>query len=172
MGMSLPIIPIIGILVISAVVIAIVIGLRYVLKELKGDKNTNYKASKGWLVITILSVVVMALSWLFNMGWYRVILIWIPLPLIHTIFFLVINIRASGKVLAFPKLKKYIILSCITFLLGYLIFPDGGDVGGMYLFFSLIRNDTVANIMMYVAPIIFIANIVILVLEYVELSKK
>ena len=68
-------------------------------------------------------------------------------------------------------MKKYIILSCTTYLLSYLLFPDGGDIGSMYLFFGLIRNDMIANIMMYIAPIIFIVNITVLILECLELKK-
>ncbi len=171
MDIRFPIIPILIIFVMCAVVIGIVIAVRSILKECKRDKVNGNGTEKKWYTFIILSVIIMFLSWIFNMGWYRVILTWVPLPLIHTIVFLLINIRAANNVSSLKSLRKYIILSCITYLLPYLLFPDGGDIGGMYLFFGLIRNDTIANIMMYVTPIIIIANITILIFEYLELRK-
>ncbi len=56
-------------------------------------------------------------------------------------------------------------------MLTYLLLPDFGDVGGAYLLFRLIKNDTVANLMMYVAPVLFVANVAILILECIELRK-
>ncbi len=171
MGIRLPIVPILGILVISAVVFGVIFGIRYIEKEYKRDKGNGCGSTKKWRMLAILSVVIMSLSWIFNMGWFRVILTWIPLPLIHTIVFLLINIKTANKVSSFKRLKKYIILSCITYLLPYLLFPDGGDAGGMYLFFGLVRNDTIANIMMYIVPIVFVVNIAVLIFEYLELRK-
>ena len=171
MGTQFPIIPILVILVIVAVVIGVVLGARYIAKAHKRSKTHSDKISKIWYAIIIISVVIMFFSWIFNMGWYRFILIWIPIPFIHTIAFLFINIKTANKVSSFQSLKKYIIFSCTTYLLSYLLFPDGGDVGGMYLFFGLIRNDMIANIMMCIAPIIFIVNIAILILECVALKK-
>ena len=171
MGVQFPIIPILGMLALAAVFIGIFFGARYIVKKYKQSKFNGNKTAKKWYVVIILSVVIMILSWIFNMGWFRVVLTWLPLPLIHTIAFLFINIKTANKVSSFKKMKKYIILSCTTYLLSYLLFPDGGDVGSMYLFFGLIRNDMIANIMMYIAPIIFIVNITVLILECLELKK-
>ena len=152
-------------------VIGAILGVRYIIKEYRRSKGHSNKTAKKWYVIIILSVVIMILSWIFNMGWLRVVLTWIPLPFIHTVAFLFINIKTANKVSSFQSLKKYIILSCTTYLLSYLLFPDGGDIGGMYFFFGLIRNNLIASIMMYIAPIVLLANIAVLVFEYSELQK-
>ena len=171
MSIQFSLFSIVGILITVAVVVGVIQGIRYIIRSYKQAKFNDDSMAKKWLTVTILCVVIMLLSWIFNMGWYRVILTWIPLPLIHTIIFLRLNIKASYKVSSYKSLGKYMVLSCITYLLPYLFFPDGGDLGEMYLFFGLIRNNTVANIMVYIASIALSLNIAALILEYKELRK-
>ncbi len=171
MDMRFPIIPILGILAISISAIGIIWGVIYIIKKHRQAKISPDKSAKKWYAIIILSVVIMLLSWVFNIGWFRLILTWVPLPLIHTIIFLVINFKSAARASSSSILKKYIPLSCTSYVLSYLLFPDGGDIGGMYLFFSLIRNNIVASIAMFLAFIIFSVNIAILILEGNELKK-
>lgn len=171
MAMGFPIIPLFGLLIEVAAVLGIIYGVRYIVKEYKQTKANGDQTAKRWYKIIIIFVIIAIASWILNMGWFRVFLTWIALPFIHTVAFLLINMKSANRVSSYKKLKKYMILSCMTYLLPYLLFPDGGDGGGMYLFFTLIRNDTVANVMMYIAPIIFVVNIAVLILEYFELKK-
>ena len=172
MGLRFSIIPI---LFLGLGIFVIVIGVKFIVRILRKEaqivKANGNRISKKWYLVIISSVFVTLVSWIFNMGWYRVILTWIPIPLIHTIAFLIINIKSANRVSIYKFLRKYIILSSVTYLLAYLLLPDGGDIGGMYLFFSLIRNDSIANIMMYISLIIFIVNIAVLSIEYLELRK-
>ena len=165
------IIPIIGKIAGIALLIGIIVGIIFIVKKVKQTKLNGVKISKKWCLITIFTVVIMFLSWLFNIGWFRIILMWIPIPLLHTIFFMLINFKASAKVLSFKNLEKYMIYSCVTFLLSYLLFPDGGDIGEMYFFFGLIRSNFLSGIVMFIAVPLWIANIVFLILEYLELKK-
>ena len=165
------IIPIIGKIAGIALLIGIIVGIIFIVKKVKQAKLNGVKISKKWCLITIFTVVIMFLSWLFNIGWFRIILMWIPIPLLHTIFFMLINFKASAKVLSFKNLEKYMIYSCVTFLLSYLLFPDFGDIGGAYFFFGLIKNTFFSGIIIYVSVGLWIANIIFLVLEYLELKK-
>jgi len=123
------------------------------------------RKSNVYYVITIFSVLIMSASWIFNLGWYRFVLIFIPIPLIHTIAFLIINIKCANRISDFKCLGKYILISSVTYLLPHLLFPDGGDIGGMYLFFGLIKNDAIAYVMMPIAIIAFVINIIVLIIE-------
>ena len=133
----------------------------------KSDKSFQ----KGLRVITVASVIIALVSWIFNLGWYRVFLTWIPIPFAYTIAFLIINFKVIKRALEFTHLRKYILLSNATYLLSYLLFPDGGDIGGMYVFFGLIKNSIVAGIAMYAALILFVATVVILILECIALKE-
>ena len=171
MDMRFPIIPILSILIAAAMVIGVIFLVRFIIKKRQRIKVNGDRTAKKWYVMTALCVVIMLCSWILNMGWFRVILTWLPLPLIHTVFFILINLKAAAKASSSQRLEKYMILSCLTYLLPYLLFPDGGDIGGMYFFFGLIHNDTVAKIMMYITPILFNINIAVLILESIELRR-
>ncbi len=167
--------PIIPLFFLALVIFAIIIGVNFIVrffrKEAQSVKTNGYRISKKWYLMIISFALIMLASWIFNLGWFRVILTWIPIPLIHTIAFLFINIKSINRVSTFKELEKYIILSSVTYLLPYLLLPDFGDVGGMYFFFGLIRNDVAAKITFCIAPVLFIANLSILELERKELKK-
>ncbi len=171
MGMRFPVILIIGLFVIVTVVVGVVFGVRFGSNQLKREKNCHNRAAKIWQILIILFVIIAILSWILNMGWYRFLWTLVLAPAIHAVFFAIINIKSAEKVVLFPRMKKYMVLSCATYLLAYLLFPDGGDIGEMYLFFGLIKSDAIANVLIYVAPIIFIVNGVILVLQSFALGK-
>ena len=156
------------IVVLVGVIVAAVFIVRWFVKE----SGKGGRTAKRWRAVIVLCVLVSGVAWILNMGWFRVFLTWVPLPLAHVGFFVWLNFKAAANVSQFGSLKKYIILSCVTYLLPYLTFPDGGDVGGMYFFFGLIRNDIAADIMMYITFAVLILSIVVLILEYIELKKS
>lgn len=171
MGIRFSSLPVIGLFVIVTVVVGVVFGMRFGANELKREKNCHNRAAKIWKILIILFVIIAILSWILNMGWYRFVLTLVLAPVIHAVFFAIVNIKSAEKAVLFPKMKKYMVLSCATYLLAYLLFPDAGDIGEMYLFFGLIKSDAIANVLIYVAPIIFIVNGVILVLQSFALGK-
>lgn len=172
MGISFPIMPM---LLLVLIIFDIVLGVKWVVrffrKEAKIAKTNENREFKRWYRIIISSVFIMFVSWICNMGWYRIILTWIPIPLVHTIAFLIINIKFANIASNYKFLGKYIIFSSVTYLLTYFLLPDGGDGGGMYAFFTLVRNDTILNVMTYISLICFIVSIVVLFIEYLQLKK-
>ena len=146
-------------------------GIFLIVRHFIRTKKDGNSTAISWYIVTILSVVIMFASWILNFGWFRVFLTWIPIPLAHTVAFVWINLKVASKVSEHKPFKKLIALSCLTFLLTYLAFPDGGDIGGAYVFFGLIRNDVVVYIATYVTLFALIFNIVIFVLEIRELLK-
>ena len=129
------------------------------------------KSARLWYLITIFSVLLVCVSWIFNIGWYRIILIWSTIPFIHIVLFMLANFSAAKYFSKSKKIRIYTILSIASFISANLLFPDGGDIGGMYCFFGLIRNDLLATIAAYISMHCFFLNIVILILELVESVK-
>ena len=169
MGLNLPnwFFPLLALAVLAAVAFGIVRIVRLSRKTEKtnGEKAIVYRA------VTVLCVVIMLASWIVNIGWYRIILTWIPIPLIHTVAFIIVNLKAISNMGRADKLKKYIPWSWGTYLTAYLLFPDGGDDGSVRVFFNLIRNDVLCTIAMCAAIICFCANVAVLSLEYDNCKK-
>ncbi len=171
MGLKFPWLPTFIMIIMFVLFIGFILSVIAIIRRFKRAKINGDKTAKKWYWLTLLCVVIMSISWIFNMGWFRVVLTWLPLPLIHACVFVWVNFKLASYASSFEVLKKYMTFSCITYLVPYLIFPDGGDVGGMYLFFGLIRNDIIASIMMCITPLALILNIIILILEIIELRK-
>ena len=124
-----------------------------------------------YTVAAFLCVLAAATSWLFNIGLFRLILTSFLFPVIHTVAFLLVNEFSLDYAASSVKLKRYSLLSCITYLLFYVLMPDGGIVGDSYVFFGLLHNPTVLNICACISFIAFIANLIITVLQLIERRK-
>lgn len=108
------------------------------------------------------SVLVMLASWLMNMGWLRLFGTWLLLPLHHSALFIAANLVSARNWDDDGEASTLMVYSHITFLLSYILLPDGGDIGPMYFCFGLVRNDTAAHIAFIAAVIVFIVHIVII----------
>ena len=113
-----------------------------------------------------LSVLIMLASWLMNMGWMRVLGTWLLLPLHHSALFIAANLVSARHYGDDAEVSELMVWSHITFLLPYILLPDGGDIGPMYFCFGLVRNDTAALIAFIAAVIVFIVHIVIIVDQF------
>ncbi len=103
------------------------------------------------------------LSGFFNIGWIRFILIVSGIALVHPIALIVIIHTALKFVDWSASIKVLIVSAYITYVLGYFLLPDGGDIGPVYMFFGLIRTDVVVNLAFLLSPCLLIANAVILI---------
>ena len=102
-----------------------------------------------FIKINILSAVltlVMFASWLFNMGWYRVVGSWLLIPIFHPLWLFFTNNIATVFISKNKIIKYPLIAVNITFLLPHLFIYDGGDMGEAYIFFHLIENNRIAAI--------------------------
>lgn len=156
---------------ISILLIGVITGIVILIKSIISTKKDGNNSKLKYTLISILFVIIAIVSWILNMGWIRFIMTFLAVPIIHTIAFMIINSFSLSYIDKSVKLKRYIDLSYITYLLGYLLLPDGGDVGPMYVFFGLIHNDVVANISYSISSIVFIGNIVLLILQISERKK-
>jgi len=160
-----------GVLIILTLLLIVVSfgwSVYWVVRDCMRARSNGQRLPILWYVMILLSMGVALCSWI-NMGWIRVVLLWTSIPMIHTAVFLLINILAAGRVSCFKSLKPTVIVSCATYLLSYLLLPDMGDADFSYMFFTLIRNDTVNAVMLWVAPILCIVSFAVLIVELVQL---
>lgn len=155
----------------SILLIGLVTGIVIFIKSIISSRRNGNNIKLKYTLIAVLFVIIAVVSWIFNMGWLRFILTFLAVPIIHTIAFMIINNISLPYINKSVKLKRYVVLTYITYLLSYLLLPDGGDVGPMYVFFGLIHNDVVASISYNISSIVFIGNIVLLVLQIIERRK-
>lgn len=113
----------------------------------------------------------MAASWIFNIGWYRLILTLFAFPIVHYVLFAIVNGKALLKLFVSKKLKIYTLLSYTTYIISYLSFPDGGDYGPMYVFFGLIDNNDIAKMASVLCVISFISHIIVSIFQLIEISR-
>lgn len=146
-------------------------GIFILVKSIISSKKNENHIKLKYNLVAILFVIIAIASWVLNMGWLRFILTFLAVPIIHTIAFMIINNFSLSYIDKSVKLKKYVVLTYITYLVGYLLLPDGGDLGSMYVFFGLIHNDVVASISYNISSIVFIGNIVLLILQLIERKK-
>ncbi len=152
-----------------AMVIAATLGIVFIIRAVKkarADKVVGIRKYYGFLFIC---VAVMALSWLFNMGWIRFALVFSGIPLFLCVLFLAVNFHAVPAAAKHNRFKGYIFLSGITYLLPYWLLPDGGDAETGYLLMGLITDDNVIACLMMAAPIVFFAHIALLLMECIDL---
>lgn len=134
-----------------------------VVKAIKNKDFTRLIAA----VSSVLCILFAAASWIFNFGWFRFFLTFLGIPVIHAAAFFFINNFAATYTNKSCILKIAVIISHITYLLGYFSLPDGGDIGPMYAFFTLIRDDALTGICFTIAGFGFFINAVCLVFELV-----
>lgn len=148
-----------GLILITGLITALVLfGALWFFKGiLKGNK-----IQKIFNIINFVCIGVMVASWIINIGWFRVILTFSGFPFFH------IGIFAFAICFALKKdcSKITMVLAALaqaTFVITYVLFPDGGDFGSAYLFFGLIHNDEIASIGFWGAFFAFCVHVVLLI---------
>lgn len=161
----------IGILILSTITGGLIWGIICLIRLLFKLKKLNRPEIFKYYFLMIMCILIMAASWLLNMGWYRIILTWLAFPIIHLVLFIIINGKILLKLFCSKALKVYTLLSYVSYLLFYLMLPDGGDIGTMYILFSLFHNNTVAYIAGVLSVTSFFAHIVFTVFQFIEIRR-
>ena len=143
-------------------------GVVWAIRRMRKIKG---KGAKKYILFNFASVLVVAASWVLNFGWLRFFLTILLIPILHGLIYFVFNFYAFAYLEQSSKMKRYNMLFILTYLLTYLLLPDGGDVGEMYFFFGLIHNQILSGITYALSRVAFIAHIVFFVLQIVERIK-
>ena len=91
----------------------------------KTEKSSGHSVKKHMLFM-IASIMIAAASWVINLGVLRIFLTFLLIPILHGSVYLVCNMWLLQHLEFSVKMKKYNLLFVITYLLTYLLFPDGG----------------------------------------------
>lgn len=158
-------------LLIIVFVVAIVVIVGGVIFAIVKARKNNFPNSKKIIVCTFVSIIIAAVSWILNFGWIRFFMTFLLVPIIHGIVYFLVNLFFAKYTDQSPKMSRLNLLFIITYLIAYLLMPDGGDVGGMYFFFGLIHNDVLSGIASFISSIAVIGHIVLFVMQIVEIRK-
>lgn len=157
-----------GIVQFVAIIGLIIWGIAKVIKLLK--KNRPIKNKKP-LVLSIICIVIATASLVLNIGWIRFGMIIMLIPIIQPILFLMTNLYASQLFVDSPRLRITNYLFIATYLIFWVLLPDGGDIGPSYCLFNLVRNDAFTDVAWAVSGIVGIAHIVFFVLQIIQFVK-
>jgi len=158
-------------MLLAVILCGLILGISGIVLLLLKLKRTMHSESVIYGISMVLCIIVMIVSWCMNMGWYRFILTFFAVPVIHAVGFAVMNGIFLFKLPYSGKLKVYTIFSYVTYLLTYICFPDGGDIPTKYVFFGLIKNDTVAEVFGVISLISMVAHIVFAILQIIEFRR-
>ena len=152
-------------LALAAIIGIIVFCIIAFVKLIKKAKKGSPKHRKYYF-FSIGCVLLAAVSFIFNLGWLRVFLLWFfPIPLGYAALFLVSSFFAIRRFGDKPILKPLTLCSFAAYLLTYFCLPDVGDYGPAYAFFTLIRGDWVMAFI-YLSVLFGIASITLIVLLF------
>ena len=156
----------IGIIIIAVLVIVGGTILAIIKAYRKGEHS-----KRKCIFLTLLCIAIAATSWIFNMGWIRFIMTFMLIPFIHAIIFFLINFFTASYIHKSKKLRHINIFFCFTYLLFYILLPDGGDVGEMYVFFGLIHSNLFSSICNTISSLAVFVHIVLFILQTIEIVK-
>ncbi|MBO4950096.1 MAG: hypothetical protein J6E38_03660 [Clostridia bacterium] len=132
----------------------------------KADKKAKISSS-----ITLFVILVAAASWIFNMGWLRLIMTLFLVPFIHAAVLIAVSIIASKYYDISNKLTIFNTLFLFSYAVVYVCIPDFDDVKG-YCLFSLVReNDLIMSICYVIMELALCLHIIMLVLIVIEIVR-
>lgn len=134
-------------------------------------KKDNSPNRRDIALISLTFFIFAAASFIFNIGWLRLIATFLLVPFTGTIAFFIMNFFAGKYIDKSNYLKKLNLFFMLTYLAGNIFSPDGGDTGGMYFFFGLIHNDILSILAILISLGAFVANIVLFILQFVEIIQ-
>lgn len=142
-----------------------------IVKAIKFIKKNSLLKNRKQLVLSVICIIIATASLVFNIGWIRVFMTITLIPIIQPILFLVTNLYASKYFIEVPKLKIINFLFIITYLIFWILLPDGGDTGPLYCLFNLVHNDNFADVASSLSTLAGAAHIVFFVLQIIQFKK-
>lgn len=122
--------------------------------------NDNKKVKDNYLFVSILCIIAAIIVRILNPGWLW--FFFIPLSPIHTCLFLISNSCLNKLKNTNPKAERLFKISCVTFLIFYILLPDVTDDGSYYMIFNLYKYPLIDSILTLSALISLVINIVVI----------
>ncbi len=146
------------------------LGVFTIVKSILSLKKGGSGIKIFFSALTFLCIIFAILSWFLNFGWYRFFLTILPMPFVYSAFFVISNYTASVYVKRSVSLKISMVLSYISYLGAFALFPDADDYQD-YMFFRLIKNETVIDVCEDLSHALFALSIACLVFQIVKSVK-
>ncbi|MBQ7097214.1 MAG: hypothetical protein IJN96_03980 [Clostridia bacterium] len=121
------------------------------------------------ILLSLLSIVIVAISWLMNFGLVRLFCTLILIPFVHAVIVFAICAVASNYVIK-KKIRVHNFLFQLTYILSNVFFPDADDLDSR-MFFGLIENDFMCNLGIVISVILLIVHIVLLISQIIEINR-
>ncbi len=121
------------------------------------------------IVLSLLSILTVAISWLMNFGFLRLFCTIMLIPFAHAIIVFATCVVASNYSFS-KKMRLYNMLFCLTYVLSNVFFPDADELSGR-MFFGLIENDFMCNLGEVLSIIALIVHIILLVIQIIEINR-
>ena len=137
-------------------------------KALLSDKTPQKKKA---LLISIVSIFIVLISGIFNIGWIRFALLVSFVPFTHALAFVTMNLYSAKYAQHSNKIKIYNLLFIATYMVASILLPDGGDIGEMYFCFGLIHSDSLADKAVLASGILFTAHAILLIMQLLEIRR-
>ena len=145
------------------VLIVLLWTIPFIITTVKGNA-----AGRGIKILTLclstLTVCLVIYSFLFNLGWIRVFMLWILLlPMVmHGTYFFAIQNLAAFHMHRIKALRIISPFSYVCYIGTYLCIPDVGDIGGSYAVFGMVKDDA-AEALGYLVPVFLIGSLTCLI---------
>ena len=153
----------------------IVIGVTTfcIIKCIRILRHDFFYEKKRCVIVSIVSLLIAGVSWVFNMGWLRFYLILQLVPLIHSVIFFYMNLLVAKHFDKSQKIKRLNLFFLISFLILYILMPDMpiGNDGGMFFLFGLIHHRMLNIFAIFTSITAFVGHIVLLVMQIAEMDK-
>ncbi len=156
------------------VVLGAVTGISYLIFRL-ATRHTLEKSKRLFIIMPFVLLLLAAAAYIINMGWIRFALLFSTIAPLHAALFLFSSFYSAELTSRSRTVLTFTIINYILYPLSYIFLPDGGDIGGTYMFFSLIENETAVGIGWIIVPILFIASFILFILQLIishRLKKK
>lgn len=172
---------IIFILILFIILFIIGVTISYIVWEKIHEQNKEikiYKNNKTYNILSFICLIIAILSYVCNIGLIRAILLAAGFPIgllfIHYIIFFIINNDYGYFSKYSKKLDCVNKFNYITYILFWILLPDGGDDGFPYtVLFRIVKfhNDIVFNTTFIISVLLLLTNIVLLIIQYNGTAK-
>ncbi len=120
------------------------------------------------ILLSIISILVVIATWVFNLGWLRLFMTVVLVP--HIVLFVFMNLYSTKYFDNSKRIKILNIFFILTFLVAYVFMPDGDDIRS-YAFFGLVHNENILNIAEIISTVAFVGNVVTFIMQIVVIEK-
>ncbi|MEE0944014.1 MAG: hypothetical protein UIM24_00995 [Clostridia bacterium] len=120
------------------------------------------------IIMSIICILVVASTWLFNLGWLRLFMSAVVIP--HSVIFVFMNLYSAKYFDKSKKVKMLNVIFVFTFLIAYVFMPDSSDINS-YGFWGLIHDEQILNVAELISTIGFIVHITTFVIQLLQTEK-